>query len=225
MLTIYRIPAAADADRLTFEKIGESLARIRGGSGQAKQVILIVPAQSTLGSEEAAFEVLGEEGFFDLHIVSGGKLRSDILRETGGPGRTAVDTLGRSMLLRKVARDASRGMAAFSKVARDADFIRLAGDFIVQMKQNRFEASDLSRMIADQPAGSLLAGKLSDMQKLAQGYEAAMQGRFTDAEDELRFVTAKVAESSRVAGSEIWYAGFYSFTARETDFLMALARR
>ena len=30
-------------------------------------MILVVPAQSTLESEEAAFEALGEEGFFDLH--------------------------------------------------------------------------------------------------------------------------------------------------------------
>ena len=84
-----------------FGKIKDDLAKIPAGF---ERVLLVVPAQSTLSAEEEAFAHIGGKGFLTLNIVSGEKLRQDILHETGGSGRTAVNTIGRGMILRRAVR-------------------------------------------------------------------------------------------------------------------------
>ena len=107
MVTVYRQRAGLDVESMLFEKIKESLGRIRGGESSAERVLLVVPAQYTLAAEEAAFEKLGTQGLMDLQIVSGNKLREDILKETGRSGRTPINSIGRSMVLRRVASKAA----------------------------------------------------------------------------------------------------------------------
>ena len=199
-----------------FGKIKDDLAKIPTGF---ERVLLVVPAQSTLSAEEEAFAHIGGKGFLTLNIVSGEKLRQDILHETGGSGRTAVNTIGRGMILRRAVRANEGSFRAFGGVCRDPHFIDMAGDFIVQMKQNNIAAEELPGLAASE---NLLARKLHDMALIAQYYQNAMAGRFTDSEDELAFVTEKLKESRYLKGSRIYYYGFYSFTQRELQFLKAL---
>ena len=149
MLSVYTGRSRQCLEDALFEKLKERLALMRSGMTGAGRIILVVPAQFTLKAEELAFERLGEEGFFDLHIVSGNKLEQDIIRETGGPGLTPINTLGRTMLLRKVASDRASELMRFSKVAGSREFLKLAGDFIVQMKQNGLSPEDLKGILED----------------------------------------------------------------------------
>ncbi|MBQ3931921.1 MAG: hypothetical protein II725_06565, partial [Firmicutes bacterium] len=54
-------------------------------------VLLVVPAQITLSMEEEALASVDPRGFLRLNIVSGGKLRQDILDKTGGSGKAAIN--------------------------------------------------------------------------------------------------------------------------------------
>ncbi len=209
---------------LVLEGVGRDLKRIRRSDPPAKRVVLVVPAQFTLEAEEEAFRYFDAEVFFDFHVMSGNRLQSEIIKECGGPGTTPVNNLGRTMLLRKIAAEKKGGLKAFSKVAGDAEFLKMAGDFIVQIKQNNPEGPDFEKLMGLAREGGLLAAKLSDMRQFYEAYEAVMAGKFTDAEDELSFVTSKVPESKFVAESIFWYYGFYSFTPRQADFIAELAR-
>ena len=206
-----------------FEKIRKDLSN---APAKIARVLLVVPAQSTLSAEEEAFAHLGGKGFLTLNVVSGEKLRQDIMHETGGSGRTAINTIGRGMILRRAVAACEEQFRAFRGVCRNSRFIDMAGDFIVQMKQNGACAEDLRSLAAGAlgASNSLLSRKLSDMALIAQYYQDAMEGRFTDSEDELAFVTEKLKESSWLKGSKIYYYGFYSFTKREIGFLQALDR-
>lgn len=192
---------------------------------KAPQKLLIVPAQLTLSAEEAAFDVLGRQkngahrGFFDFHVMSGNKLRSEILGRIGAPKETLIDALGKSMVLRRCASELSKkgGLEAFSSVINSDSFLDSAKDFIIQTKQNN--AEDLTA-IADE--GSMLSKKLCDMQKILAAYETCMKGKYIDSEDGLLYVTEKLSECDWIKNSELWFVGFYSFTKREQVFLAAL---
>lgn len=222
MLRIYKASGAQDLPDILFNGIAESLENMRSGKSSARRVILVVPAQFTLKAEELAFEKLGGDGFFDLHIVSNNKLAQQIIKECGGMGRTPVDTLGRSMLLRKIAKELAPELSVFSAVAEDAGFLDMAGDFIVQLKQNNVKADDIPDIAGG--CGGLLARKLSDMQRICKAYDRAMEGRFNDSEDLRAYVTSKIPECGWVCGAEFWYYDFYSFTQRDADFLGGLIR-
>jgi len=128
------------------------------------------------------------------------------------------------MLLRRIAREKGSSLKAFSKVAADTEFLKLAGDMIVQLKQNDVSPQTLASIIEESPKESLLTRKLSDMLSIYSAYEQAMKGKYTDSEDLLQLVTSRLRESRRIAGAEIWYYGFYSFTKREAAFLAELSR-
>ena len=193
-------------DQELFNKIKES---------KAPQKLLIVPAQLTLSAEAAAFEATDAEGFFDLQIMSGNKLRAEILNKTGGPGLTPITSLGRQLILRKCAKEADLDL--YKNLRTSADFLSAAGDFIVQSKQTLSDEIEIKEELPE-----LLKKKLSDMTKLRDLYQSYMSGKYIDSEDGLAFATEKVKTSDWIKMSEIWFVGFYSFTKREKEFLKAL---
>ncbi len=222
MLNIFYGRGSQDLPALMYSEIKRRLKLIRTGRTAAKHVLVVVPAQSTMKAEEDAFRLLGGSGFFDLHIVSGNKLRMDILRETGSTGKTAVNSLGRSMLLRKIAREHAGELQAYRAVAEDPAFLSMAGDFIVQMKQNGLTADDVARLRDETERESLLRDKLADMAVFSRAYAQVMEGKYTDSEDLLRLTGEKVAQSVWIRDAEIFYYDFYSFTKNELAFRGAL---
>ena len=103
MLTVFTSDSQQQLESAVFHKIKDRLQALQRGELAAKRILLIVPAQYTLKAEEEAFEIIGGEGFFDFHIMSGNKLLETVLRETGHPGLTPVNNLGRTMLPRRIA--------------------------------------------------------------------------------------------------------------------------
>ncbi len=182
---------------------------------EASQKLLIVPAQLTLSAEAAAFDMLKKEGFFDLQIMSGNKLRAEIISKTGGSGKTAITSLGRNMILRKCARESK--LSLYQNFTNSSEFLSAAGDFLLQVKQTQSEGFEIPN-----DAPELLKEKLSDMSKLKTAYETYMSGKYMDSEDGLSFATSQVSKCDWIKQSEIWFAGFYSFTKNEKAFLSAL---
>ncbi len=223
MLRIMTQRSEETLEELLFEDIKEKLADLRSREDGPSQILLIVPAQYTLAAEQRAFECLDGPGFFDFHIMSGNKLIHQILHETGGPGLTPVNTIGRSMILRRTAKDRSQDFRCYSQVLESNEFLKMAADFIVQAKQNGVDAEGLEEMIRTSPSDSMLRDKLQDMQILMTGYSQAMAGKFSDSEDLLKFASGNVPASVFVKNSLIYYYGFYSFTSNELEFMAQLA--
>lgn len=220
MINVFCAAEEKKLKALLFEKIAANLAAVREHRTQAERVVLVVPAQFTLSAEEEAFDALGGDGFFDLHVISGEKLRSQIVSDTGGCGRPAVNRIGRAMLLRRIAAENSGEFTAFSRVCNDEAFLDIAADFIVQLKQNNLSSKDVAEIAGR--SGGLLSKKLKDMSLICSRYEELMQDKFTDSEDLLRFAGERAPMSPFIRNSIIYYYGFYSFTVRETEFLNIL---
>jgi len=216
-VTIIKAQQAEELFALLLEQINRDL-------NADENVILVVPAQASLLVERGVFDALGKKGFFKLRIIRGQKLHEEILHECGYPGLVAINTIGRSMLLRKIASDCRQQLSAFSGVYSDSGFIDMAGDFIVQLKQNNVDDKQLDALIDSAQDGSLLKKKLMDMRIITRGYRQAMEGRFTDSEDFLDYVTSRVKDCALVRNSKIYYYGFYSFTKREYAYLSELER-
>ncbi|NCB42430.1 MAG: hypothetical protein EOM59_07395 [Clostridia bacterium] len=224
MLNLYYGRESLDKEAFLFYKIKESLKAIRTGNEKAKRVLLIVPAQFTLKAEEAAFYHLKERGFFDLDIMSGNRLRSRILNEVGQTGKIPIDSLGRKMLLRKIATEKKEELYTFTKVVESDEFLSMTGDFIVQLKQNNLSPQDLKKIAEKTGDSVMLKKKLEDMHVLYMAYQAVLQGKFNDSEDLLNDISQKVQKSNFIATSEIWYYDFYSFVPSEIGFMRELIK-
>lgn len=197
----------------------ELFEKVKASSASCK--LIIVPAQLTLSAEQAVFDALGGDGFFDIQVMSGNKLRAEILKRVGGPGRTMINALGRSMILRKCARELALAgeLAVYGKAAGSEGFLSAAGDYIVQAKQNEQSAAAAGGLPG---LSEMLKAKLSDMQKLSASYESFMQGKYMDSEDGLAFASEQAEKCEWLKDAELWFCGFYSFTKREQSFIKAL---
>ena len=224
MLNLFCGREALDKEAFLFSKIKESLEAVRAGETNAKRILLIVPAQFTLKAEEAALSHLQAKGFFDLHIMSGNRLRSRILSEVGQTGKTAINSMGRNMLLRKIAAEKKSDLHTFSNVAHTDEFLSMAGDFIVQLKQNNLNPQNLKNIASHAGEREILKKKLEDMHTIYTAYQELMQGKFNDSEDMLKAVCERVQKSHFIATSEIWYYDFYSFVPSEIDFMRELIK-
>ncbi len=222
MLNIYCGRESRDREAFLFDRIGRRLQAIRNEESAAKRIVLLVPAQYTLKAEEAAFFHLKEEGFFDLQVMSGNRLRHQILHETGKPDRVTVNTLGRTLLLRSVVLQSRSSLEAFQKAADSPDFLSMAGAMIAQLKQSALAPEDLESILQRTESQGILHRKLSDMHRIYRDYQAALEGKWIDSEDLLPAVSRKVSRSEFVRSSEIWFHDFYSFTVRETEFMAEL---
>ena len=222
MLNLYYGRESLNKEAFLFSKIKENLEAIRAGKTKAKRILLIVPAQFTLKAEEAAFSHLQAKGFFDFHIMSGNRLRSRILSEVGQTGKTAINSTGRKMLLRKIAAEKKSELNTFSNVVETDEFLSMAGDFIVQLKQNNLDPQELKNIVEVAGEREILQKKLEDMHTIYTAYQELMQGKFNDSEDMLKAVCERVQQSDYIATSEIWYYDFYSFVPSEIDFMREL---
>ena len=216
MLNVLISSKRVELSSLLFTKIKEDL-------DAGRQVILVVPAQSTMSIEKEAFFVLGKTGFFDLHIIRGQKLAETILGQTKRPDSPAIDRLGREMLLRSIAASAEGDLKAYKSGSTSGEFLAMVSDFIVQLKQNGLGLSDLDEISAKSKS-PLLKDKLSDMKLFFEKYESAMTGKFTDSEDLVLFTAEQAKDSAFVKESVIYYYGFYAFTNRELVLLGELAK-
>ena len=220
-MKVYYTEKDADLKHAMFAKIREDLAKI---PGPFERVVLVVPRQSTFSIEEEALDTLGGKGFFTLNVVSADKLRGDIIRQTGGSGRTSVNAIGRGMVLRRAAAKLGPQLSAFSGVCTDPRFTELLRDLTVQLKQGGIDSARLSELADGLVPGSLLERKLRDVSLIEAAYEDALAGTFSDSEDELAFVTSRVSESGYIKTSKVYYYGFSTFSVLEKDFLKALDR-
>ncbi|NLV70150.1 MAG: hypothetical protein GXY56_04645 [Clostridiales bacterium] len=219
MLHIYYGRDCLDREAFLFERINERLEIIRQNGSQGKRILLVVPAQYTLKAEEAAFSHLRKEGFLDLQIMSGNRLRHQILHETGKPNRVTVNALGRTLLLRSCVRRSGTKLEAFQKIADSPDFLSMTGALIARMKQNGLDPEALGEIIQRTDPTGIMRGKLSDIQRIYREYQSALEGKWMDSEDLLPEVSRKVSGSEMIRTSEIWYYDFYSHTPREIDFM------
>jgi len=205
-----------------YNKIEQQLKDIHLGRSNAKRIILLVPAQATLKTEEDCFDKLGGDGFFDLLVMSGAKLREEILKETGMYHKTAINTIGRNLILRKLTRENSSSLKSFKTVASEDGFIDMVSDLIVQLKHNKVSAIDMAKAANDIDCSSLLYSKLQDLSLIYGQYENYLADKYSDSDDLISFTSSQVAKSNYIEESIIWYYDFYSFTNNEYVFLTAL---
>ena len=209
MLNIYYGRESIDKEKFIYANIAEKQGR----------TLVIVPDQYTLEAEKQAFRLLHTQGLLDVEIISMSRLGSRLLAEQGGDRKTFIDKYGRHMLLSRIARECKEQLQVFGGSMEKPAFLEMTNNFISEMKQYEVAPSDLESMRGGLEEGSLLHRKLADLQLIYEKYEAAIDGKYTDAEDLISLYTEKISQSAAIAGSEIWVYGFDSFAPKSVSVL------
>ncbi|MBE5792734.1 MAG: hypothetical protein E7322_11385 [Clostridiales bacterium] len=172
-----------------------------------KNVIVIVPEQLTLETEMLTLEGLKLSGSFRLSVLSPKRLASLIFDEAGKPQRVLVDERGRAMLMGKTLRNLNKKLKWYQGAKEKRGFEMRIVEEIMRLKQAGVTPDALFSMSEEKEDGAL-KWKMHDVALLFKAYEAEIEGKFQDGEDEMEEAIRRMADAPSIRNARIFAFGF-----------------
>ncbi|HEU5140828.1 MAG TPA: helicase-exonuclease AddAB subunit AddB [Bacillales bacterium] len=193
-------------------------------------LVMVVPDQMTFETEYrlAAENELG--GMTRAQVFSFGRLALNVLQQVGGVTRGRIDSVGINMMLRNIVEARKSELKVFQRASDQQGFYELLEEMMTELKRYQFTPEDLDQTLGfvrkapDGGKSEVLADKLHDLRLIFGDMEAALAGKYIDAEDSMRLLAEKIPLAPGLRDAEVWVDGFYSFTPQEMAVLEALMK-
>ncbi|UII56938.1 helicase-exonuclease AddAB subunit AddB [Cytobacillus spongiae] len=183
-------------------------------------IIYMVPDQMTFLSEYKLITTPQLGGMIRSQVFSFTRLAWRILQETGGISRYHLNSVGISMLIRKIIEDKKDELKLFQRTADKNGFIDQMEQMITEFKRYCVEPAQLiEKQVTLSHSGDMtnkvLADKLHDLEVIYRSFEESTFEKYIDSEDYFRLFTEKALNSTYLQSAEVYIDGFYSFTPQE----------
>ncbi|MBP2241115.1 ATP-dependent helicase/nuclease subunit B [Cytobacillus eiseniae] len=195
-------------------------------------IIYLVPEQMTFQSEYKLVSTPNLGGMIRSQVYSFTRLAWRILQETGGMNRYHLNSVGISMLIRKIISDKKEELKLFQRAADKNGFIGQVEQMLTEFKRYCVQPEELiarkNQLSSGQKTNKVLEDKLHDLEIIYQSFEESLFEKYVDSEDYFRLLTEKAAESDYLKKAEVYIDGFYSFTPQEymiVEQLMKVCRK
>lgn len=179
-------------------------------------IIYLVPEQMTFLSEYKLTTTPDLGGTIRSQVYSFTRLAWRILQETGGMSRYHLNSVGISMLIRKIIEDKKDELKIFQRAAEKNGFIQQIEQMMTEFKRYCVSPEELvekkSQLAIENKS---LQDKLHDLELIYKSFEESFVGKYVDSEDYFRLLTEKAADSDFLRRAEVYIDGFYSFTPQE----------
>nr|HQA47677.1 helicase-exonuclease AddAB subunit AddB [Bacillota bacterium] len=202
--------AGSGKSRLCLQEIKAAL--MDGAKGR---LILVVPEQYTLQAEKNLVQEIGSTGIIGAEVMSFRRMAYRVFNEVGGITRKAINSAGKTVILCSIIEDMKEQLNIFSKAAGQQGFVGLVADAISEFKRYGVTPDQLKEA-ADSPESSgVLKQKLRELAAIYRAFEAALEGRYVDSDDQLTLLADKLGQSTFFDGARVWLDGFSGFTPQE----------
>lgn len=205
---------------LVLEEIGERL-RQEGD----KKLILLVPEQFTLQAERDLIEKQNLRGIIRAEVLSFTRLAYRVFNEVGGLTHIPINDLGKNMILRKIADQASKDLTIYKTIARQDGFINKLNELICEMKQHDISPIELTIQFNQMEEDTILKRKLEDLILLYGGLNEHLKDKYIDKEDNINLLIESIGRAKFLEGAEVWIDGFQSFTPQMFRVIEELAKK
>ncbi|MED4206086.1 helicase-exonuclease AddAB subunit AddB [Neobacillus mesonae] len=185
-------------------------------------LIYIVPEQMTFQTEYGLATDKEIGGMIRTQVYSFSRLAWRILQETGGISRTHLNSVGISMLIRKIIEEQREKLKLFQRAVDKNGFIKQLEQMVTEFKRYCIRPEELVNS-SNQLSSNALQDKLHDLEIIYQKFEDEIFGKYVDSEDYFRLLAEKIASSSYLYNAEIYIDGFYSFSPQEYQIIQELA--
>ncbi|WP_286231230.1 helicase-exonuclease AddAB subunit AddB [Neobacillus mesonae] len=185
-------------------------------------LIYIVPEQMTFQTEYGLATDKEIGGMIRTQVYSFSRLAWRILQETGGISRTHLNSVGISMLIRKIIEEQREKLKLFQRAVDKNGFIKQLEQMVTEFKRYCIRPEELVNS-SNQLSSNALQDKLHDLEIIYQKFEDEIFGKYVDSEDYFRLLAEKIASSSYLCNAEIYIDGFYSFSPQEYQIIQELA--
>lgn len=189
-------------------------------------IIYIVPDQMTFLSEYKLIKTPGLAGMIRTQVFSFSRLAWRVLQETGGMSRIHLDSVGVSMLIRKIIVEKKEELKVFRRSAEKQGFVAQLEQVLTEFKRYCIQPDELRSFLGESSGkGSAIQDKLHDLELIYQSFEDELMGKYLQSEDYFTLLIEKMADSVYMADAEIYVDGFYSLTPQELLIIEEIMKR
>ena len=217
-----------------------SLQFIIGGSGAGKshtayrQIIkealaspehsfyVIVPEQFTMQTQKTLVEMHPGHGILNIDVLSFQRLAYRVLEETGADTRRILEDTGKSLLLQKIAQDKKAALPYLGGQMHRPGCIDEMKSLISEFMQYAVRDSEMEKISAAIPEGSLLSMKMKDIRTLYEAFRASLGEKYVTAEEVLTALAQALPSSEKLKDCTMLFDGFTGFTPVQLEVLKEL---
>ena len=195
-----------------LDEIREKLAE----NPEGNPIIYLVPDQMTFLSEYKLIKTPGLAGMIRAQVFSFSRLAWRVLQETGGMSRIHLDSVGVSMLIRKIIVEKKEELKVFRRSADKPGFVSQIEEIITEFKRYCIQPDALQVDLGETSVKrSAIQDKLHDLELIYHSFEDEMIGKYLHSEDYFKLLIEQMSASNYMGNTEIYIDGFYSLTPQE----------
>ncbi len=190
----------------------------------AQDFIVLVPEQFTMQTQKDLVEQHPNHGIMNIDVLSFHRLAYRVFEETGGGCLPALDDVGKSLVLRKIAGDCEKSLRTLKGNMRKPGYISEVKSVLSELVQYGIGEEELERVSEAAEEGSAFYYKLKDIEILYRGFTKYLEKKYITKEELLDVLSREVGKSEFLKNSTVVLDGFTGFTPVQNRLLRELMR-
>lgn len=187
-----------------------------------KNFLILVPDQFTLETQRAIVRMHPKKGILNIDALSFSRLTHRVFDETSYPSEAVLDDLGKSLVLRHVAETMRGDLPVIGAGMRKKGFVDEVKSAVSELMQYDISPEQMSLLIDGCETRPHLKSKLTDLQKLYQGFTDYIRETYLTPEETLAVCARRIASAPLMQGAVIAIDGFTGFTPIQYRVLRAM---
>lgn len=177
-----------------------------------KKYLVIVPEQFTMQTQKELVSLHPNKAILNIDVLSFHRLAYRVLEEVGGAPHPVLEESGKTYVLQRVAQEQQKNLKILGANLKRMGSISQMKSLVSELMQYQVDVSGLEQWAEEAKTKPLLAGKLSDVSVIYQGFMEFIEGRYISGEEILDVLCRRMGESRLVRGSTVLLDGFTGFT-------------
>ncbi len=187
-----------------------------------EKLMIVVPDQFTMQTQKELVEKHPRKGIMNIDVLSFNRLCHRIMEEESGQSLPVLDDTGKSLVLKKVAENLKDELPTLGSRLKKQGYIHEVKSAISEFMQYGLSPKDVEELKNFSGQRSALKLKLTDLQKLYQGFLDYIRDHFITTEETLEASARLIKDTSFLKDSIVVFDGFTGFTPIQNRFILEL---
>lgn len=205
------------------------MSRLAIDAKAGRRAFLIVPEQATVDVEGELAAALPPSAQLTVEALNFSRLANRVFRERGGLVSNYADKSRKLLFMWRALRECAPFLSEYGTRGADAALPAAMLDSVKEFKISSVtpeELSDAARRISSSGgSGRTLGAKLGDIAIVYSAYSALLGRSFSDSDDDLSRLAAKLGEEPYFGGASVYIDSFSSFTGQEHKIINFIMRQ
>lgn len=183
-----------------------------------KRLLLLIPEQCSFERERSLLQLLGDQLFQTVEIMSFSRLPDLVFRQLGGLAGRRLDDGGRAILMSIALEQVQDQLSVYQKQAGSVEMVNLMLEAEKECKTCGILPTEMQQVALQLEEGSL-AKKLEETALILEAYQALVGQSYLDPLEDLTRLSQRLQEVRFFDGYTIFVDAFSGFTGQEKTIL------